>query len=167
MWIESRTRIIDRKLGTSTVYYQGASCKSENTFGEKDLFYKDNYDFLPIFGDGKVLIFRRQCDFGPGVLALEKKVKRNKGLLVFRTGSCSLYDRAMKDVVADTLRVDRKRMEIITHDQAEREDCEFWFLRTPEERLKHLEALRELNYGPEVINQRLQRVLAVLERPAR
>ncbi len=59
MWIESRTRIIDRQLGTSTVYYQGASCKSENTFGEKDLFYKDNYDFLPIFGDGKVLVFRR------------------------------------------------------------------------------------------------------------
>jgi hypothetical protein len=59
MWIESRTTIIDPKAGTSEVYYQGASCKSENTFGEKDLFYKDNYDFLPIFGDGKVLVFRR------------------------------------------------------------------------------------------------------------
>ena len=36
MWIESRTTIIDPKSGASTVYYQGASCKSENTFGEKD-----------------------------------------------------------------------------------------------------------------------------------
>ena len=62
MWIESRTTIIDPKSGTSTVYYQGASCKSENTFGEKDLFYKDNYDFLPIFGDGKVLVFRRRVN---------------------------------------------------------------------------------------------------------
>ncbi len=60
MWIESRTIITDSRSGTSTVYYQGASCKSENTFGEKDLFYKDNYDFLPIFGDGMVLVFRRK-----------------------------------------------------------------------------------------------------------
>ena len=59
MWIESRTTITDTKSGKSTVYYQGASCKSENTFGESDLFYADNYDFLPIFGDGKVLVFRR------------------------------------------------------------------------------------------------------------
>lgn len=59
MWIESRTTVIDTKSGKSTVYYQGASCKSENTFGEKDLFYKDNYDFLPVFGEGKVLVFRR------------------------------------------------------------------------------------------------------------
>ncbi len=59
MWIESRTIIIDEKSGKELIYYQGGSCKSENTFGEKDLFYEDNYDFLPIFGDGKVLVFRR------------------------------------------------------------------------------------------------------------
>lgn len=59
MWIESRTIIIDDRSGKELIYYQGASCKSENTFGEKDLFYEDNYDFLPIFGDGKVLVFRR------------------------------------------------------------------------------------------------------------
>lgn len=62
MWIESRTTIIDSKSGKSTIYYQGASCKSENTFGEKDLFYKDNYDFLPVFGEGKVLVFRRHVN---------------------------------------------------------------------------------------------------------
>jgi hypothetical protein len=60
MWIESRTTITDTKSGKSTIFYQGASCKSENTFGEKDLFYADNYDFLPIFGDGQVLVFRRK-----------------------------------------------------------------------------------------------------------
>lgn len=59
MWIESRTRIVDPKHGTETTYYQGASCKSENTFAAKDLFHTDNYDFLPVFGDGKVLVFRR------------------------------------------------------------------------------------------------------------
>jgi hypothetical protein len=59
MWIESRTIITDTKSGKNAIFYQGASCKSENTFGEKDLFYKDNYDFLPIFGDGNVLVFRR------------------------------------------------------------------------------------------------------------
>ena len=62
MWIESRTTIIDTKSGKSTICYQGASCKSENTFGEKDLFYKDNYDFLPVFGEGKVLVFRRHAN---------------------------------------------------------------------------------------------------------
>jgi len=58
-WVESRTRIIDERSGTWTDYHQCASCKSENTFAERDLFRKDNYDFLPIFGQGHVLIFRR------------------------------------------------------------------------------------------------------------
>ena len=58
-WVESRTTIFDDKTGTATEYCQCASCKSENTFGERDLFYKDNYDFLPILGDGRWLIFRR------------------------------------------------------------------------------------------------------------
>ena len=61
-WIESRTTIIDEAAGTSTEFYQCASCKSENTFGEENLFYKDNYDFLPIFGGKEakdLLIFRR------------------------------------------------------------------------------------------------------------
>lgn len=73
MWIESRTTIIDTKSGKSTVYYQGASCKSENTFGEKDLFYADNYDFCPVFGEGKVLVFRRHVTKrGDGYQSLKK-----------------------------------------------------------------------------------------------
>ena len=58
-WVESRTTIFDDKTGTATEYYQCASCKSENTFGEKDLFLADNYDFLPILGGGHWLVFRR------------------------------------------------------------------------------------------------------------
>ncbi len=60
-WIESRTTITDAASGVSTVFYQCASCKSENTFGEQDLFYSDNYDFLPIFGGGHWLLFRRKA----------------------------------------------------------------------------------------------------------
>jgi hypothetical protein len=58
-WVESRTTIFDDQAGTSTDYYQCASCKSENTFAQKDLFHADNYDFLPILGEGYWLIFRR------------------------------------------------------------------------------------------------------------
>ena len=57
--VESRTTVFDGAAGASTTYYQCASCKSEDTFAEKDLFYADNYDFLPILGDGEWLIFRR------------------------------------------------------------------------------------------------------------
>lgn len=58
-WVESRTRIIDVHTGAWTDYYQCGSCKSENTFAERDLFHKDNYDFLPILGAGQWLVFRR------------------------------------------------------------------------------------------------------------
>lgn len=57
-WVESRTRIIT-KDGVSTDYYQCGSCKSENTFHEKDLLKEGNYDFLPIWGGGNWLVFRR------------------------------------------------------------------------------------------------------------
>ncbi len=63
-WIESRTTIVDSASGKSAVFHQCASCKSENTFGQKDLFLRDNYDFLPILGDGHWLIFRRHARLG-------------------------------------------------------------------------------------------------------
>jgi hypothetical protein len=62
-WVESRTVLIDGD--TRTEFYQCGSCKSENTFGEKDLFYADNYDFLPILGDGHWLVFRRTARLNP------------------------------------------------------------------------------------------------------
>ena len=60
-WIESRTILIDEKNNKQTVIYQCASCKSENTFGKSDLFLSPNYDFMPIFGDDDLLIFRRHA----------------------------------------------------------------------------------------------------------
>lgn len=59
MWIESRTIIYDLRSGSVNEYYQCGSCKSEDTFATENLFYKDNYDFLPVFGKDKGLVFRR------------------------------------------------------------------------------------------------------------
>lgn len=58
-WVESRTTVIDDAANLRSEFYQCASCKSENTFAEEDLFHENNYDFLPILGDGQWLIFRR------------------------------------------------------------------------------------------------------------
>ena len=60
-WVESRTRIIDERDGRTEDYIQCASCKSEDTFAAQELFYEDNYDFLPIFGPQFGLIFRRKA----------------------------------------------------------------------------------------------------------
>src|SRR5881396_582245 len=48
---------------------------------------------------------------------------------------------------ADSLQVDRTAFRVTTHAEAEREDREYWFSRTPVERLQHVEILRELNYA--------------------
>ena len=71
-WIESRTTVFDDRAGTSIDYYQCASCKSENTFGDKDLFLADNYDFLPILGDGYWLVFRRYARITPRYRTIRK-----------------------------------------------------------------------------------------------
>ncbi len=71
-WVESRTTLIDPKAGTPTVYYQCASCKSENTFAKKDLFQQDNYDFLPIFGGDDLLVFRRRVWLNPNYRQVTK-----------------------------------------------------------------------------------------------
>lgn len=65
-WVESRTRIIDEASGHSEDYVQVGSCKSENTFGDKDLLVRDNYDFLPIFGPEWSIVFRRKAYLNEG-----------------------------------------------------------------------------------------------------
>jgi hypothetical protein len=62
-WIESRVKIIDYKNDKIVNYFQAASCKSENTFADKNLFRKDNYDFLPVFGPEYGIIFRRHASY--------------------------------------------------------------------------------------------------------
>lgn len=71
-WVESRTTVIDDKTGASSEYYQCGSCKSENTFAERNLLHEDNYDFLPILGDGYWLIFRRLARLNPNYRQIRK-----------------------------------------------------------------------------------------------
>jgi hypothetical protein len=71
--IESITTYRDEVRGTTTRFFQCASMKSENTFGEKDLFYAENYDFMPVFGsDGDLLIFRRSATATSGYRELTR-----------------------------------------------------------------------------------------------
>ena len=60
-WLESRCSLIDDREQTKDEFYQCASCKSEHTFAEKDLFQDPNYDFLPVFSETDVAIFRRHA----------------------------------------------------------------------------------------------------------
>ena len=75
MWIESRTTVIDPQAGSRTEYYQCGACKSENSFVKKDLFKPDNYDFTPIFGDGRILIFRRSASANSGYRQVKKEAE--------------------------------------------------------------------------------------------
>lgn len=89
-WIESRTTVIDDSCGTATEFYQCGSCKSENTFAEKDLFIADNYDFIPIFG-GKdaedLLVFRRPARLSDNYRTIVKSEKYwGKPILKLRQG---------------------------------------------------------------------------------
>lgn len=69
-WVESRTILID---GDQKVeFYQCGSCKSENTFAKQDLFPAENYDFLPILGDGHWLVFRRTAKLNPNYRQIKK-----------------------------------------------------------------------------------------------
>ncbi|MHC4398320.1 MAG: hypothetical protein ACYTG0_01430 [Planctomycetota bacterium] len=89
-WIESRTTVIDGLTSTSTEFYQCASCKSEHTFAEKDLFQEDNYDFLPVFGGedaGDLLIFRRSARLSERYREITKSEKVwGKPILKLREG---------------------------------------------------------------------------------
>lgn len=62
MMIESRTTIYDLESGSQSDYFQCARCKIEDTFAKENLIYKDNYAFLLIFGEDKVLVFRSFTD---------------------------------------------------------------------------------------------------------
>lgn len=78
-WIESRTRLIAPASAAPIDYYQCASCKSENTFAPKDLFHKDNYDFLPIFGPEDGAIFRRKAHLNADYRQIRKSADMWEG----------------------------------------------------------------------------------------
>ncbi len=47
--VESVTTLTHVNTGRATRYLFFASCKSEDTFARRDLFYRNNYDFNGIF----------------------------------------------------------------------------------------------------------------------
>ena len=59
--VEARTRLIDARDGCVRDYVACASCKSEHTYSEGQLFTDDNYDFLPVFGPEDAVVFRSKA----------------------------------------------------------------------------------------------------------
>jgi hypothetical protein len=61
-------------------------------------------------------------------------------------------------------RIDRTAFSVVSSfEEADKQDKEYWFSRTPYERLQYMELLRRINYGL-VAATRLQRVLEITER---
>ncbi|HOC03471.1 MAG: hypothetical protein BWX89_00592 [candidate division TA06 bacterium ADurb.Bin131] len=71
--VESRMEILDMKK-KSIVFYQAASCKSENTFAKKNLFMEDNYNFIPVFEEtNKIIIFRSYVPWREKYVSIDDK----------------------------------------------------------------------------------------------
>jgi hypothetical protein len=56
--VESRCRLTVKETGAQEDFLFFASCKSEDTFAEKNLFYEENYDFCGIFSEEEYVLFR-------------------------------------------------------------------------------------------------------------
>lgn len=61
--VESRCVITSAASGLAEEYFLFASCKSEHTFAEKNLFQDPNYDFCGIFGREEFVIFRTRAEW--------------------------------------------------------------------------------------------------------
>ena len=61
-------------------------------------------------------------------------------------------------------RLDRTAFQITTLEE-QGNDLAYWQSKTPQERLAAGEALRQLHYGYDPTDARLQRVLTIVERP--
>ena len=67
----------------------------------------------------------------------------------------------------DQLRVDRSILTECSFREASLAGKAYWLSRSPDERLEHVELLRQLNYqGYDPATARLQRILSVIERKA-
>ena len=72
----------------------------------------------------------------------------------------------MKNQKFDELKVSREHVSITSHEEQAREDREYWWSRTVEERLEYLNQLIWLNYGDEA-ERGFQRVLEITEQKPR
>jgi hypothetical protein len=61
-------------------------------------------------------------------------------------------------------KLDRTAFSVVSLEEADRDEMEYWLSKTPYERLEALETLREIFYGYDPITTRLQRVLEITER---
>ena len=64
-------------------------------------------------------------------------------------------------------RIDRSALSVFTSfEEADAADKAYWHSRTPQERARHMEYLRRINYGSRA-TERFQRVLEIVTRPPR
>lgn len=56
--VESRCIVLDGAGNAEDEFYYFASCKSEDTYANENLFYENNYDFSGIFSREQYVIFR-------------------------------------------------------------------------------------------------------------
>lgn len=66
-------------------------------------------------------------------------------------------EREVIDVTIDKSRLSVESLSDISHDE------DYWLTRKPEERLKHVEVLRRINYGPAAV-ARLQKILEIVQK---
>jgi len=64
----------------------------------------------------------------------------------------------------DELRVDRTAFSVVSLSEASEDDRNYWFARTPAERLAAVEIMRQILYGYDPATERLQRVLEITGR---
>lgn len=60
------------------------------------------------------------------------------------------------------LKIDKTKLSVV-HEFDNSEEKAYWLSRTPEERLRHVETLRRMNYGDKA-TERLQKVIEVVKR---
>lgn len=61
-------------------------------------------------------------------------------------------------------KVDRTAFSVVSLDEADTDEMEYWLSKSPYERLEALEILRQIFYGYDPATTRLQRILEITER---
>ena len=78
-------------------------------------------------------------------------------------GRRRLIDCDMADTLLQNARVDRNAFAVMTLQEAERADRDYWRACTPDERLAALELSRQIAYGYDPAARRLSRFFEVVE----
>ncbi len=65
----------------------------------------------------------------------------------------------MKSISTNSQKLDKTKLSVV-HEFDNSDEKAYWFSRTPDERLRHIETLRRINYGHKA-TARLQRVIEV------